>query len=513
MAKTERKRPAAPAVGIAETIITASSQLLQGLGRETYAITYKDWQDELWEYYVTVGEFGAVMDWFAAGFGRMHLRAAVWKKDATEPTFITEGPAAELVRELVATAKGGETQFLRSWGKHLSIAGVGYLVRQNWPDGRITHDVKSADVVKRSARQFPERGTPEGKLLSTYDIRVAPDEWVTLDPNDSFVARIFDPDPRYDYLPTSMTRAARATLREIDLINRAITATLLSRIAFNGILLIPTEATFPVNPQFKDAPDPWIAEIIQYASRGIKDPGAPSAAIPFPMRVGAEHIDMIKHLVLSTGMDPKIIDARKSAVERLSEQLPAPPEAMSGISDLNHWNAATQTEENVKMYFAPPMELLVGGLTASWLYPLLESMGQPTTDEKGQQIVVWYDATDLTTDPDNSENATIGADSVRITDEAWRATAGFSDDDKPSDEEKKLQILTQLAAKGTSIPDSFWLLFPEEKKKMDAIAPPPPVLVPGDPNSPGAGRAGNAVGPSASAKPAPGKEPAVKAKP
>lgn len=510
MAKRERTRPAANAPTIAETIITASSQLLQGLGRETYAITYKDWQDELWEYYFTVGEFGAVMDWFAAGFGRMHLRAAVWERDATEPTFLEEGPAAELVRELVMTAKGGETQFLRSWGKHLSIAGVGYLVRQNRPDGRITHDVKSADVVKRSARQFPERGTPDGRLLSTYDIRVAPDEWVTLDPNDSFVARIFDPDPRFDYLPTSMTRAARATLREIDLINRAITATLLSRIAFNGILLIPTEATFPVPPQFKDAPDPFIAELIHYASRGIKDPGSPSAAIPFPLRVGSEHIEMIKHLVLSTGMDPKIVEARTAAVERLSEQLPAPPEAMSGISDLNHWNAATQTEENVKMYFAPPMELLVGGLTSDWLYPLLESMGQPTMDADGNQIVVWYDATDLTTDPDNSENAIAGVDRILISDEAWRTTAGFSEEDKPSDEEFKTLLLKKLAHNGQPVPDSFYLLFPEEKAKMDKINPPPPVL---DPNSPGADKAGKAVGPSAPAKSAPGKEPAVKAKP
>lgn len=504
MAKRERTRP--KATSIADMIVTASSQILNGTGRETYAIQYRDWQDELWEYYVTVGEYGAVMDWFAAGFGRMHLRAAVWKPDATEPEFLTEGPAAELVRELVTTAKGGETQFLRTWGKHLSIPGVGYLVRRNYPDGRVEHDVKSADVIKRSAQTFPNRNSPDGKpLLETYDIRVAPDRWETLDPNDSFVARIFDPDPRYDYLPTSMSRAARATLREIDLINRAITATLLSRIAFNGILLIPTEATFPVNPQFKDAPDPWIAEIIHYASRGIKEPGAPSAAIPFPMRVGAAHIDMIKHLVLASAMDPKIIEARTAAVTRLAEQLPAPPEAMTGISDMNHWNASAQMEENLKMYFAPPMEILVGGLTSTWLHPLLLTLGAPTRDAAGNTIVVWYDDSDLTTDPDNSENATQGIDRILVKPDAWRETAGFGEDAAPNDAEAREMILRALAVKGTAVPDAYWLLYPEDKKKMDEINPPPPVL---DPNAPGAPDGTAAVGPSAkAAERAPGKTP------
>src|SRR5687767_1042522 len=261
-------------------LVTSSAQVLDGQAREQYAITYKTWQDELWAYTTSVGEYGSTMNWFAAGMGRMHLRAGRWKPDMREPELLDSGVAADLVNDLVTNAKGGETQFLRSWAKHLFVPGVGYFLAEEDADGKRRFDVKSADVIKRSAKKGAD-----GRDL--YDIRIAPDRWRTTTEN-SLVGRIFDPDPRYDYLPTSMTQGALTTLREIDLYNRAIVATLLSRIAFNGILLIPSEVTFPVNPQFKEAPDPFVAELLHFAQRGIKDPGSPGAAIPFPIRVNAQ---------------------------------------------------------------------------------------------------------------------------------------------------------------------------------------------------------------------------------
>lgn len=460
--------------------------MLDGSGRQQYALQYKTWQDELWNYFDTVGEFAGVMHWFAAGFSRMHLRAGVWRPELKEPELLEEGSAVEIVNQLVTNAKGGESQYLRTWALHLGIAGVGYFVAEETAIGRV-FDVKSADVIKRSGKTFPDRTDPEGRPLAAFDLRVAPDEWRTLDPNISFVTRIFDPDPRYDYLPTSMTKSAITTLREIDLYNRAIIATLLSRIAFNGLLLIPEEVTFPVNPQFKDAPDPFIAELLEFAGRGIRDPGSPGAAIPFPIRVNSQFIEKFKHLLLSSGLDPKIIEARRSAVERLAEQLPAPPEAMSGISDMNHWNAATQTEENIKMYFCPPMEILCGGLTENFLRPMLQAAGKPLRDKEGNLYVVWYDDGDLTREADNSNNAAIAHDRIAITDDAYLAAVGFDEADKPDDNEKRTQILTKLASGGTMLPDSYFLLYPEDRKTVDAMKPTP--QTPTDGSAP-------AVGPS-----------------
>lgn len=506
----DRKR-GGPAPLAKERALTASAQLLHGTGREQFAVQYREWQRELWAYRKSVGEYASVLNWFAAGFGRIHLRAGVWRPGLKEPELLDDGPAADLVQDLILNAEGGETQFMRTWALHLMVAGVGYLVAEETDQGRI-YDVKSADVIKRSGKPLRDKTGEiiykDGKPLFSYDIQTAPDQWRTLGP-DSLVGRIYDPDPQYDFMPTSMTQAALTTLREIDLINRAIIATLMSRVAFNGFLFIPSEVTFPVNPQFADAADPWIAELLAFASRGIKDPGSPNAALPFPIRVEGRFIEQFKHLLVSSGLDPKVIEARDSAIKRLSEQLPAPPEAMTGIGDMNHWSAWQASEDNVKFYFGPAAELLCGGLTKFFLRPMLGAGRNPMRGEDGGKFVVWYDASDLTKDPDNSDNATAAKDRIMIKDESYRSTLGFDEDDKPSSEEERRQILVGLAAKGTPLPDSYFLLYPEDRKKLQEIMPSP------EPAPEGSGPA-DAVGPSSDGKTPPGKttkKPPVEEKP
>jgi hypothetical protein len=459
-------------------VLVAASQALYGGSREaSYALHYKSWQDELWEYSRSIGEFGSVMDWFASGFSRHHLVAGVQRFDdkLREPEVVTEGPAAELVNDLTNNARGGQTQYMYKWGRHLGIPGVGYFVAEdNVADGgRRVYDVKSAKQVRRSTRPlYGARGeilkNVEGEPLVGFDVLYEPNRWRSLGPS-SLVGRIFRPDDEYDYEVNSWSRHALTTLREIDLYNRHIVATLLSRLVFNGILFIPEEVTFPVNPQFKDAPDPFIAELLAIASRGIRDPGSPASAIPLPLRVKSEFIEKFKHFIIATGVDPKVIQARTAAITRLARQVPAPPEAMEGKSNLNHWNAWVDSADNVKYYFGPTLEILVGGLTELFLWPMLRAAGESeyTPDGKGR-YVVWYDATDLIAQPDNSANAEAARSRNAISDDAYLKVVGLDEGDKPDDSQLKRQILTSLASAGLPIPDSFYQLFPDEKPPEQA---------------------------------------------
>ena len=459
-------------------ILVASAQSLQGVNRESYALNYRSWQDELWEYSRSVGEYGSVMDWYASGISRMHLVAGIQRYDdgLREPEPITEGPAAELVQDLVNNAKGGETQYLFKWGRHLGIPGVGFFIAEDKLNqgGRRVYDVKSAKQVRRSTQPLRDaQGRPlknaYGEVLTGFDVLDEPDRWRPLGPQ-SLVARIFRPDDELDFNVTSWSRNALTTLRQVDLYNRHIVATLLSRLVFNGFLLIPEEITFPVNPQFKDAPDPFIAELVAIGQRGIRDPGSPGSAMPVPLRVKSEFIDKFQHLIIANGVDEKVIDARRAAVESLARQLPAPPEAMEGKGDLNHWNAYLDSADNVKYYFGSTMELLVGGLTEVFLWPMLTAGGGSITTPDGKgRYVVWYDISDLTADPDNSENARDARGRNSISDEAYLKSIGLDDADKPDDQELKKQILVGLAAQGLPIPDSFYKLFPDEKPPEQTV--------------------------------------------
>lgn len=453
-------------------ILTAAAQTLQGSVGQQYALNYRSWQDELWEYSRSVGEYGSVMDWFAAGISRMHLVAAIQRTDdlLREPEPIDSGPAASLVNDLVINARGGETQYLFKWGRQLGIPGVGYFVGEDKVNegGRRIYDVKSAKQIRRSARVIKDRGgkpirNEYGEVVTGFDVLEEPNRWRQLGPS-SLTGRIYRPDDELDFNVTSWSRHALTTLREIDLYNRHIVATLLSRLVFNGILFIPEEVTFPVNPQFKDAPDPFIAELVAIASRGIKDPGSPASALPVPLRVPAQFIEKFHHMIIATGVDEKIVQARAAAVARLARQLPAPPEAMEGKSELNHWNAWADSADNVKFYFGSTMELLAGGLTEIFLWPMLRAAGADITTPDGRgRYVVWYDPSDLVQQPDNSENAQAARDLSVISDDAYLKTIGLDDADKPSDEELRRQILVNLARQGLPIPDSFYKLFPDEE--------------------------------------------------
>jgi hypothetical protein len=451
--------------------------MLQGSTRETFATQYRSWQDELWEYSRSVGEYGSVMDWFSAGISRMHLVAAVQRSDdlLREPEPITDGPAAALVADLVNNARNGETQYLLKWGRHLAIPGVGFFIGEDRirEGGVRSYDVKSAKQVRRGTR--PLRG-PDGKVLRTewgepvtgFELMDEPDRWRPLGPN-SLVGRIYRPDDEYDFNVSSWSRHAITTLREIDLYNRHIVAVLLSRLVFNGILFIPEEVTFPVNPQFKDAPDPFIAELIAIASRGIKDPGSPASALPLPLRVPAMFVEKFQHMIIATGVDEKTVEARAASVARLARQLPAPPEAMEGKSQLNHWNAWADSADNVRFYFGSTMEILTGGLTDVFLWPMLRAANESIhTPDGGGRYVIWYDPSDLVAAPDNSENAEQARGRNSISDDAYLKAIGLDDADRPSDEELRRQILTNLATQGLPLPDSYYKLFPDEEPPPQA---------------------------------------------
>lgn len=471
-APAARTRPRLPTPADPRVLVGAA-QTLTGAARESYALQYKTWQQEMWAFSRSIGEFGAVMDWFSSGISRMHLVAAIQRPGIREPEPVEDGPAAQLVNNLVLNARGGETQFLYKWGRHLGIAGVGYFLGEDLNDEVLgdvqMFEVKSADQIRRSTKPYRDpvtgqivRDTRGKEVYAGFEVQTAPDRWRQVSPS-SLVSRIYRPDDELDYEVTSWARPAITTLREIDLYNRHIVATLLSRLVFNGFLFIPSEVTFPVNPQFKDAPDPFIAELIAIASRGIKDPGSPASAIPVPLRVPAEFIDKFVHLAIATGIDPKVIEARAAALANLSKQLPAPPEAMEGKSELNHWNAYVDSEDNLKYIFGSTMEILVGGLTEKYLWPMLRAAGESIQAPDGGRYVVWYDATDLIQKPDNSENAKDARERMTIDDESYRKIVGMDDADEPTDEELRKMLLVQSARSGTPLSDAYFLLYPKDK--------------------------------------------------
>jgi hypothetical protein len=384
------------------------------------------WQDEAWQYYSDLGEFRYAADWEANMLSRVRFYAAKLEPGEDEPVRADAGTAVDLMTTF-AGGVAGQAQIMAGLGTQLSVPGEGYLIVEN-VDGIEQWSVRSIDEVRAA------RGGYEVIDESSPKTGVA---WRPLAADSMAPIRVWRPNKRYHHLADSPARAARTTMRELELVNRHIVAQYLSRLASAGVWLVPDEITFPVREEFADAPDPFMAEWIEIASEAIRTPGTAAGVVPLPIKVPAEYVDKIKHLDFTLQIDDKIIEKRDSAIKRLASQLNVPPEVLLGMGDLNHWNAWAVDETSLKVNVAPDAELIAAALTTGYLQPRLKA----SKVEDWANWVVWYDMSELTLRPDRSDDAIALYDRLEINGAALRRETGFNESDKPTDQELKEQGL------------------------------------------------------------------------
>jgi hypothetical protein len=384
------------------------------------------WQEEAWEFYGALGEFRYAIEWEARMLSRVRLYAAKLEPGADEPVRAEAGTAVDLVNQM-AGGTPGQAALMEDLATQLAVPGEGYVIVENI-DGVEQWSVRSLDEVQAKRGRYEvldENSVTNGKT------------WRPLAPDSLKPLRVWRRNKRFHHLADSPARSARTTMRELELVNRHIVAQYLSRLASAGVVVFPDEVTFPVREEFADAPDPFIAEWIETAAEAIKTPGTAAGTVPMPIKVPGEWVDKIRHIDFTLMIDDKIIEKRDSVIKRLASQLNVPPEALLGMSDLNHWNAWISDENNLKINTAPDAELISGAFTTGYLQPRLRASGV----EDWAQWVIWYDLSELTLRPDRSENAIQLYDRLEINGDALRRETGFNEDDKPDADELKEQGL------------------------------------------------------------------------
>jgi hypothetical protein len=384
------------------------------------------WQEEAWAYHDTLGEFRYAVDWEAKMLSRVRLFAAKLEPGQDEPVRADAGTAVDLMTSM-AGGVAGQATVMDGLGTQLSVPGEGYLIVET-VNGVEQWSVRSNDEVRVARGRYEvldENSATTGNM------------WRPLAEDSLRPLRVWRPNKRYHHIADSPARAARSTMRELELVNRHITAQYLSRLASAGVWLVPDEVTFPVREEFADAPDPFMAEWIEIASEAIRTPGTAAAIVPIPIKVPAEMIGKFQHLDFTLKIDEKIIEKRESAIKRLATQLNIPPEVLLGMGDLNHWNAWAVDETSLKVNIAPDAELICQALTTGYLQPRLRASGV----EDWANWVVWYDMSELTLRPDRSDDAIALYDRLELNGAALRRETGFNETDKPTDEELKEQAL------------------------------------------------------------------------
>lgn len=384
------------------------------------------WQEEAWGYHDTLGEFRYAVDWESKMLSRVRLYAAKLEPGQDEPTRADAGKAVDLMTAM-AGGVAGQANIMDGLGTQLSVPGEGYVIVEN-VNGVEQWSVRSNDEVRVARGRYEvidENAVSSGS------------PWRPLAEDSLRPLRVWRPNKRWHHVADSPARAARSTMRELELVNRHITAQYLSRLASAGVTIFPDEVTFPVREEFADAPDPFMAEWIENAKTAISEPGTASGVVPMPIRVPGEYVDKIRHLDFTLKIDEKIIEKRESAIKRLATQLNIPPEVLLGMGDLNHWNAWAVDETSLKVNIAPDAELVCQALTTGYLQPRLRASGV----DDWASWVIWYDMSELTLRPDRSDDAVLLYDRLEIDGAALRRETGFDEADAPNDDELEQQAL------------------------------------------------------------------------
>lgn len=414
------------------TITTAATMRVEDLTTVPRNLfQYDSWQDEAWAMWRALGEANQAIGWISQSLSRVRLNAAELVPGGDEPEILVTGAAADLMRAFCG-GPAGQSMFMEAWGVYGGVPGEAWMV--------VEREDESVPLELASWRLMPTSAVRNSR--GPVEVRVGENLWRPV--VEGFAAKIFKEDPQFPWKAWSPMQAALPIMRRIDLIDRRIVALMVSRLAMNGLLLIPQEGKWTIPKRFKDAANPFMEMMLESAAQNIKTPGAASAAIPILISYAAEYIEKWRLLTWPDVLPAELLTEREQEIKRLAITLNVPLSVITGLSE-NHWNEFIREAAAVKRYLSPPVEILADGVTKGYLHPLLKQMGEELVGPNGGKIVCWYDVSELVTPPDKSQSVKDAYDRLEANGAALRRELGLDEADRPEGDELSDQILKKLA--------------------------------------------------------------------
>lgn len=461
--------------------LTAASQLLtdpatqlrQGLG--VGMIGRADWQNQAWDMYDAVGELRYYVGWRSSSCSRVRLVASEIDPETGIPTGNTENT---VVRDIVLAMAGGplgQAQLIKRAVQCLTVVGETWIAILMRNDG-VSRANKSGTWLALSREEIVAGGRTVTIELPTgvkHEMNLGRDS----------IFRVWNPRPRRAIEADSPVRATMDSLYEIVRTTKTISNASKSRLIGNGVVFVPQEMSLPSMqspvaqmPDEAVGDDPLVFEqtpavqqlqdlLYQVAQVAYDDEDSMAALIPMFAAVPGEHIAKVSHLKFDNQVSELAIKTRNDAITRLAMGLDVTPERLLGLGkETSHWGAWQIGDDDVRLHIDPPVELICNALTDCVLHPILNRMGLDP-----EKYVVWYDASVLTMDPDQTDEATAAFDRGTITAEAYRDFLKLGDTGYEFDKlEGWQQWARDQVSRNPNYMDALLPLIPELQDVMEA---------------------------------------------
>jgi hypothetical protein len=391
------------------------------------------WQSEAWRFFDVIGEYRQACTWA----GNLLSKATLYPTKSGEKT--TDEAAVEAMASFFG-GTSGQSIMLEKLATHLSVSGEAYIIGFDEADATSRWEVLSSSAIQRSGDGFRIDGD---------------------DVDDVLVIRIWRPHPRDVKEADSPSRAVLPVLAELESLTKRVAAMSDSRLVGNGLLLLPSEISFPAAPVTENAGDPdnmqvsiqsqanQIAQLfMEVASKAIQDPESAAAMLPLIMQAPGEYIDKASHLTFWSELDAQAPELRTEAIRRIALGMDMPPEALTGTGEMNHWNAWALEEAAIKSYTEPFLAMITASLTEGYLRPALEAGGMDP--EEAAEYSIGADTSALRLRPNRSREAQELYDRGALSAEALLRENGFDPSDAMRDVERREWFIRKVASGSTT---------------------------------------------------------------
>jgi len=435
--------------GSGSTVLASAAMVSQSSYRDLPQT--RDWQTRAWQYFDDTPELRFTVQWLANALSRARLYVGVPDPDGSgrpDPVMNNEGdppkkgidPKAQQPLDALFGGAVGTAQALARMAQHLTIVGETYLAGYDSKEGREWRVLSNCELEQSGSRinilNNAMMGMPAGESN------------ISIEPGRGALMRIWRPHPRLGWEADSSLRALLSTLEELRAISAHIHASLESRLAGAGMLVLPESATLPSADVDEDSPlsrDPETAALIEAMVTAISNRDSASAIVPIICRIADEAAGKVQHLKFSTPLDDKVLELRDSAIHRFAAGMDLPHEITLGLAQAQHQKMSVQVEEmSVKLHVEPLLGMICDALTSRYLRPVLPTL-KVADPEK---YVIWYDVGQLTQPPNRGPDAQKLYDMGLLGPDAVLRESGFGDHEVPDEEFARAHLISQMALRG-----------------------------------------------------------------
>jgi hypothetical protein len=432
----------------------------------TLSATKMAWQSIAWNYRDNIGELGAALRLKANIISKVKFVAAAVSTSDDEPRRLTGDPEDDadedgrpvLDQHVIDAAVDCLTSlpFEQGYGFQGMISQGFDIAGECWLHGSEDADGDEQWKVRSTSEIIPSTGG-----LGVIEIPGKAARPINTD--TEALIRLWVPHPQWSGLADSPMRLMMDVCEDVILIGRELRAAARSRIAANGIVLVPNELSFSKTAE-PDAAEPetdtFQADLTAGMTSPINNEGDAGAIVPMVLRGDAEDLKEFRHVTFERATSPELLAKQQAALMRIADGINLPSEMMgtgdsgSSMSSVNHWTGWLIDASTFKNYIEPDVRMICDSLTMSYFRRKLRlpeaQGGYGLTKDEALSVQIWYDAGNVTENANRSADADAAMDNGAISFKAYRDAKGFSDEDAP-DEDDLRQM--QMIKSTTQTPD------------------------------------------------------------